>query len=260
MKYRILLLLIVLCSTSFNAQNKNEQPKIIIDSTLINDLNETLKQTQSLLKEYKLVTSEKLVAHEKKIIEKIDSQNSFWKTVLGLLPVFVVIIAAFFALLQVRFNLLTKRKIERLQILKEDISKYLSLGLNMVYLVSEAHTIKDALTSKNNAEDEKYKIVADKFEQAVPVFMNVTNSVVLELNHSDRTQNTLIELIKDFDDLFNKELSMSNPDFGKKVTYIEELKNKLTDQGRLVLEEGWEDAKSFKDFWPKFKKKKTKKE
>jgi len=249
MKYRILLLLIVLCSTSFNAQNNNPQPKRIIDSVTISNLNNSLVQTQALLKAKSLVTSEELKIHEEKIIEKIDSKN----ILTNVLPILVVALGAFLALLQMRLNTISKARIEWAENLRISIAKFASsykrFKLNIIQ-----HKLAKKIKSPDIVKERRAKLL-DDLAVLLSDFEECETMVCLYLNRDNLSHNNLYELIKDARKHINETHSHNSGEIEAVTTNFDV--NDVIEASNLVLKKSWEDAKSFKDFWPWSGKKKV---
>ena len=235
MKNRILLLLVVLCCTTSNAQNHESQPKRIIDSLTINDLNKKLIEIQTLLKAKKTVTSVELKAHENKIIKKIDSQNSFWKHIIGLVPVFVVLIAGGLTVLQMRLNNISKARIEWTENLRVHVSEYVSVFV----------TLKDYYVSKR-FQDDKNSL---EHKELLSTFSKLQSIIRLYLNDQEVKHEELNNLLADSADFLADLFENRIPKEDFSVMMVIFSSNK-------ILKESWEDAKSFKDFWPWSGKKK----
>jgi len=161
------------------------------------------------------------------------------------LPIFVVFIAGFFALHQIRSNNITNARIKWLDNLKLSVADFFSEATGLLMKEGVARAIN--LRRQNEPNKEQHQLDYDKMNHSVMEHLQAIelkySLLKLNLNPKEKLHVNFEKLLESFMDLINKIPDISDNEFRSLLHEITICNSKLIEISRYVIKLEWERTK-----------------
>ena len=161
------------------------------------------------------------------------------------LPIFVVFIAGFFALHQIRSNNITNARIKWLDNLKLSVADFFSEATGLLMKEGVARAIN--LRRQNEPNKEQHQLDYDKMNYSVMEHLQTIelkySLLKLNLNPKEKLHMNFEKLLESFMDLINKTPDTSDSEYSSLLKEITICNNKLIEISRYIIKLEWERTK-----------------